>query len=127
MLIGPWLFLLLQTEAQTALIDGTSLTSVLFFVSLTTALLALVLLNASFMAPYVKGFLWGGLGNALITLILMGVVRFETFVTTLSSQRIPIAIADLSGWHVLSVFVLTGLLGAIFVRWCVWPLGSVRK
>lgn len=124
MLIGPWLFLLLKTEAQTALIDGTSLTSLLFFVSLTTAFLALVLLNASFMVPYVKGLLWGGLGNTLITLILMGVVRYETFVTTLSSQRIPIAIADLSGWHVLSVFVLTGLLGAIFVRWCVWPLGS---
>ncbi len=125
MLIGPWLFLLLQTESQTALIDGTSLTSLLFFGSLTTALLALVLLNASFMVPYVKGLLWGGLGNVLITLILMGVVRYETFITTLSSQRIPIAIADLSGWHVLSVFVLTGLLGAIFVRWCVWPLGYV--
>jgi len=124
MLIGPWLFLLLQTESQTALIDGTSLTSLLFFVSLTTAFLGLVLLNASFMVPYVKGLLWGGLGNVLITLILMGVVRYETFVTTLSSQRIPIAIAALSGWHVLSVFVLTGLLGAIFVRWCMWPLGS---
>jgi len=56
----------------------------------------LVLLNASFMVPYVKGLLWGGLGNVLITLILMGVVRYETFITTLSSQRNPIAIADLT-------------------------------
>ncbi len=122
MLIGPWLFLLLKNGAQSALIDGTSLTSVLFFGSLTTALLSLVLLNASFMAPYVKGLLLGGLGNALITLILMGIVRYETFMTTLSSQRIPMAMADLSMWHVLSVFVLTGLLGVILVRWCVWSL-----
>lgn len=125
-LIGPWLFLLLNTESQTALIDGVSLTSVLFFVSLTTALLALVLLNASFMVPHMKGLLWGGLGNALLTLIMMGIVRYEAFVTTLSFHRIPVAIVDLSGWHVLSVFVLTGLLGAIMVRWCVWPLESTR-
>lgn len=122
MLIGPWLFLLLRPESQTVLFNATSLTSLLFFVSLTTALFAMVLFNASFMAPDVKGFLWGGLGNVLMTLILMGIVRYETFVSTLSSQGIPIAIAELSGWHVLSVFLLTGLLGVILVRWCVWPL-----
>jgi hypothetical protein len=125
MLIGPWLFLLLHPESQTVLFDGTSLTSLLFFVSLTTALLAMVSFNASFMAPYVKGFLWSGLVNVLVTLILMGIVRYETFVSTLFSQRIPIAIAELSGWHVLSVFVLTGLLGVILVRWCVWPLALI--
>ena len=126
MLIGPWLFLLLNTKSQTALIDGISLTSVLFFLSLTTALLALVLLNASFMVPHMKGLLWGGLVNALLTLIMMGIVRYEAFVTTLSFHRLPVAIVDLSEWHVVSVFVLTGLLGAIMIRWCVWPLESVR-
>jgi hypothetical protein len=127
MLIGPWLFLLLNAESQTVLIDGLSLTSVLFFVSLTTALLALVLLNASFMVPHMKGLLWGGLVNALLTLIMMGIVRYEAFVTTLSFHQIPVAIVELSGWHVLSVFILTGLLGAIMVRWCVWPLESVSN
>ena len=71
-LVGPWLFLLLQSRPQAALIEGTSLTSIIFFVSLTTALLALVLLNASFMAPHVKGLVLGGLGNVAITLVLMG-------------------------------------------------------
>lgn len=121
MLIGPWLFLLLPSSPQMALIEGTSLTSLLFFVSLTTALLALVLLNASFMAPHVKGLVWGGLGNVAMTLVLMGIVRYEAFGATLSSHRIPFAIADLTGWHVLSVFVLLGLCGALLLRWCVWP------
>lgn len=121
MLIGPWLFLLLQNQPQTALIEGTSLTSIIFFVSLTTALLALVLLNASFMAPHVKGLVLGGLGNVAIALVLMGIVRYETIGATIVSQRIPLALAELTGWHVLSVFVLMGLFGAILVRWCVWP------
>jgi len=121
MVIGPWLFLLLKNAPQAALIEGTSLTSIIFFVSLTTALLALVLLNASFMVPHVKGLVLGGLANVAITLVLMGIVRYETFAATLSSQRIPFAIGELTGWQVLSVFVLMGLLAAILVRWCVWP------
>jgi hypothetical protein len=125
MLIGPWLFLLLKNGPQTALIEGTSLTSIIFFVSLTTALLALVLLNASFMAPHVKGLVLGGLANAAITLVLMGIVRYETIAATLFSQRIPFAIGELTGWHVLSVFVLMGLLSAILLRWCVRPSVSI--
>ena len=84
MLIGPWLFLLLKNGPQAALIEGVSLTSIIFFVSLTTALLALVLLNASFMAPHVKGLVLGGLANAAITLVLMGIIRYETIASTLS-------------------------------------------
>ena len=120
-LIGPWLFLLLKNGPQTVLIEGVSLTSIIFFVSLTTALLALVLLNASFMVPHVKGLVLGGLANVAMTLVLMGIVRYETITATLSSQRIPFAIGELTEWHVLSVFVLTGLFGAVLVRWCVWP------
>ncbi len=125
MLIGPWLFLLLNNGPQAAFIEGTSLTSIIFFVSLTTALLALVFLNASFMVPHVKGLVLCGLANVVITLVLMGIVRYETFAATLSSQRIPFAIGELTGWHVLSVFVLMGLLAAILVRWCVWPSVSI--
>ena len=125
MLIGPWLFLLLNNGAQAAFIEGTSLTSIIFFVSLTTALLALVFLNASFMVPHVKGLVLCGLANVVITLVLMGIVRYETFAATLSSQRIPFAIGELTGWHVLSVFVLMGLLAAILMRWCVRPSVSI--
>jgi hypothetical protein len=121
MLIGPWLFLLLPSRPQMALIEGASLTSLIFFVSLTTALLGLVLLNASFMAPHVKGLVWGGLGNVGMTLVLMGIIRYEAFGATLFSHGIPFAMAELTGWHVLSVFILLGLCGALLVRWCVWP------
>ena len=125
MLIGPWLFLLLQQRPQMVLIEGTSLTSVIFFVSLTAALLALVFLNASFMVPHVKGLVWAGLGNVAITLVLMGIIRYETFGATLFAHNIPSAMAELSGWHVLSVFALLALLGSLVVRWCVWPSVSI--
>lgn len=121
MLIGPWLFLLLQNGPQVALIEGTSLTSLIFFVSLTAALLALVLLNASFMVPHMKGFVWGGLVNVVITLVLMGIIRYEAFGATLYEHNIPFALVELSGWHVLSVFMVLGLLGVVLVRWCMWP------
>ena len=121
MLIGPWLFLLIQNRPQMILIEGTSLTSLIFFVSLTTALLALVLLNASFMVPHVKGLVWGGMGNVAVTLVLMGIVRYETFGATLVAQKIPFAMAELSGWHILSVFVLLTVVGSLLMRWCVWP------
>jgi len=127
MLIGPWLFLLLQHKPQVALIEGVSLTSIIFFVSVTAAFLALVLLNASFMAPHVKGLVWGGLANVAMTLVLMGIVRYETFVATLASQRIPFATAALTGWHVLSVFMLMGLFGVILMRWCVWPSALIYR
>ena len=121
MLIGPWLFLLLQDRPQVVLIEGTSLMSIIFFVSLTTALLALVFLNASFMVPHVKGLVWSGLGNVAITLVLMGIIRYEVFGATLFAHNIPFGMTELSGWHVLSVFILLALLGIILVRWCVWP------
>ena len=121
MLIGPWLFLLLQERPQMVLIEGTTLTSIIFFVSLTAAFFALVFLNASFMVPHVKGLVWAGLGNVAITLVLMGIIRYETFGETLFAHHIPFATAELSGWHVLSVFALLVLLGSLLLRWCVWP------
>ncbi len=121
MLIGPWLYLLLQSRPQAALIEGTTLTSLIFFVSLTAALFALVLLNASFMAPHVSGLVWGGLANVAMTLVMMGIVRYEAFGATLFSHNIPFAMPELSGWHVLSVFLLLGLLAVVLVRWCVGP------
>ncbi len=121
MLIGPWLYLILQSRPQAAFIEGTTLTSLIFFVSLTAALFALVLLNASFMAPHVSGLVWGGLGNVCLTLVMMGIVRYEAFGSTLFSHNIPFAMPGLSGWHVLSVFLLLGLLAMVLVRWCVGP------
>ncbi len=121
-LIGPWLFLVLNEAPRGGLIDGASLSSAFFFVGVTTALLAMVFLNASFMVPQVKGLVWGGLICTGITLVLMGMIRYTMFLGTLQAQGIPIAIGNLTLFHLLTVLVLTGLVGAILVRWCVWPL-----
>jgi hypothetical protein len=122
MLIGPWLFLVLGEVPRGDLIDGSGLASALFFVSVTAALVALVLLNASFMVPHVKGLVWGGVISVVMTLVLMGIIRYMMFLATLRSQGIPIAIGSVTLFHLMTVLVLTGLLGAILIRWCVRPL-----
>jgi hypothetical protein len=122
MLIGPWLFLVLGKVPRADLIDGAGFASALFFVSVTAALVALVLLNASFMVPHVKGLVWGGLISVVITLVLMGIIRYEMFLATLHSKGVPIAIGSVTPFHLLTVLILMGLVGAILVRWCVTPL-----
>ena len=127
MVIGPWLFLVLGEGSRGNLIDGMSLTSLIFFVSLTAYLLALVLLNASFMVPYVTGLAWGGLFSALTTIVLMGVIRYAMFGATTHSHHIPMALDPITLLHVGSVVLVVGLLLIVFVRWCVWPLSAVAS
>jgi len=123
--IGPWLFLVVGEAPRGGLIDGAGFASALFFVSVTAALVALVLLNASFMVPHVKGLVWGGLISVMITLMLMGMIRYEMFLATLHSKGVPIAIGSVTSFHLLTVLILTGLLGAILYRWCVRPLHAL--
>lgn len=122
MLIGPWLFLVLGEVPRGGLIDGAGLPSAFFFVGVMAALVAMVLLNASFMVPQVKGLVWGGLMCTVFTLVLMGMIRYAMFLGTLRAQGIPIAIGDVTVFHLLTVLVLTGLVGTILVRWCVRPI-----
>jgi len=121
MLIGPWLFLVLGEVPRGGLIDMSGLPSALFFVGVMAALVALVLLNASFMVPQVKGLVWGGLLCTVTTLVLMGMIRYVMFLDTLEAQGIPIAIGSVTLFHLLTVLVLTGLAGAVLIRWCLRP------
>jgi hypothetical protein len=121
MFIGPWLFLVLDEVPRGGLIDGAGLASAVFFVSVMFALVALVLLNASFMVPHVKGLVLGGLISVVVPLVLMGIIRYVIFLNTLHSQGIPVAVERVTPFHLLTVMILTGLLGAILVRWCVRP------
>jgi len=75
--VGPWLLLSLPDDVRMRLVDGTSLSSLVFFVSLTLALFAVVLLNASLMVPHVRGMVWTGLGSLFLTMGLMVMVREE--------------------------------------------------
>lgn len=119
MLIGPWLFLVLGEVPRSALIDGSGFASALFFVGVMTALVALVLLNAAFMVPHVKGLVWGGLFSVVITLVLMGLIRYVVFLNTLHAQGIPIATGNVTPFHLFTVLVFLSLLAVILVRWCV--------
>jgi hypothetical protein len=121
MLIGPWLFLVLDEVPRGVLIDGSGFASALFFVSVMAAFVALVFLNASFMVPHVNGLVWGGLISVVITLVLMGMIRYVIFLNTLHVKGIPIAVGSLTPFHLLTVMVFLGLLGAMLVRWCVTP------
>lgn len=122
MFIGPWLFLVLGEVPRGGLIDGAGLASVFFLVGVMAALVAMVLLNASFMVPHVKGLVWGGIMCTVITLVLMGIIRYVTFLRTLEAQGIPIAIGNVTVFHLLTVLVLTGLVGTVLVRWCLRPI-----
>ena len=125
MVVGPWLFLMLHEGSRGSLIDGMGLSSLVFFISLTSYLLALVFLNATFMVPHVLGLAWGGLVSALSTLVLMGVVRYAMVEVTAEYHRIPMALDVLTLPQLLPVLLILVLFIGILVRWCVWPLTFV--
>ncbi len=122
MVVGPWLFLMLHEGSRGSLIDGMGLTSLVFFVSLTFYLLALVFLNATFMVPHVTGLAWVGLLSAGTTLVLMGVVRYAMVGVSAEYHRIPSAWEVVTLPQLLPVMAFILLFIGILVRWCVWPL-----
>jgi hypothetical protein len=75
--IGPWLLVSLPPEVRAHLLSGGNSASILFFVSLTLALLALVLLNASMMVPQIRWLAWTGMASLVGTIFLMIIVREE--------------------------------------------------
>ena len=84
--VGPWLLMTLPQGVRDGLVDGGSLSSLVFFLSLTFALLALVLLNAALMVPHVRGLVWSGIGSLILTVVLMLVVRGEVRKAWISSH-----------------------------------------
>lgn len=105
-MIGPWLFLALPPEVREQLLAGDTQSSVVFFVSLTLALLALVLLNASLMAPHVRGLVWSGIVSLMLTTVLMVVVRVEVRNAWLGSSFTGVTSPELSGLAVMSTILL---------------------
>ena len=108
-IVGPWLLLTLPDEVRMRLVDGVSLSSLVFFVSLTFALLALVLLNASLMVPQARGLVWAGLGSLFLTIVLMVVVREEVRKTWMQSYSGAGIFQELSLAVVLGVTIMIGL------------------
>ena len=75
--VGPWLLWSLPDHVRAPLVNGGTFGSMMFFVSLTTALFALVLLNASVVAPQYRWLALGGVGSLIVTFATMIVVREE--------------------------------------------------
>ncbi len=102
--VGPWLLLALPDYVRGALVSGETVGSLAFFVSLTCALLGLVLLNAALMVPKSKGLALGGLISLMVTIALMVVVRDQVrydwlrphFDPSLSQQDLSIVMISLS-------------------------------
>ena len=111
--VGPWLLFALPDEVRMRLVDGASLSSMVFFVSLTLALLGLVLLNASLMVPHVRGLVWAGLGSLFLTIVTMVIVREEVRRAWMQSSVGADTFQELSGGVVLGV--LLAILGASVV------------
>ena len=101
--VGPWLLMTLPQGIRDGLLDGGSVSSLVFFLSLTCALLALVLLNAALMVPQARGLVWSGIGSLILTVVLMVVVRGEIRKAWFSSHLEPKTLEELSVWVVLTV------------------------
>lgn len=118
--VGPWLLVALPDEVRTHLVDGASLSSLVFFASLTFALIALVLLNAALMAPHVRGLVWTGLGSLFLTFVFMVMVREEVRTMWMQSYNGADAYQELSWPVVLGVVIMIGLgflaLGLVSTR-----------
>ena len=112
--VGPWLLFTLPQGVRDGLVDGGSVGSLVFFLSLTSALLALVLLNAALMVPQTRGLVWSGVGSLVLTAVLMVIVRGEVRKSWSHVHLESKTVEELSGWVVLSVIVIIfGGLGVL--------------
>jgi hypothetical protein len=123
--VGPWLLLALPDEVRMRLVDGASLSSLVFFVSLTFALFALVLLNASLMVPHVRGLVWTGLGSLFLTIVLMVMVREEVRKAWMQTYAGVDTFDELSAGVVLGV-IITSLLGFLIMSRVIKGVSKVQ-
>ena len=108
--VGPWFLLALPSEVRFYLVDGTSVVSLIFFVSLTLTLLSLVLLNSSLMIPQKRGLVWGGIGSLILTTVFMVLVREEVRKVWMTSLGGTVQIGELS-WIVVGSVVVIIFMG----------------
>lgn len=111
--VGPWFMLALPSDVRFYLVDGTSVASLIFFMSLTLTLLSLVLLNSSLLVPQKIGLVWGGVGSLVLTVVFMVLVREEVRKVWIIAQGQSVGVGELSWIVVLSVVAI--MLGGLFV------------
>ncbi|WP_447971161.1 hypothetical protein [Nitrospira sp. M1] len=107
--VGPWFLLALPSDVRFHLVDGTSVVSLIFFVSLTLTLLSLVLLNSSLMIPQKRGLVWGGVGSLIVTMVCMVLIREEVRKIWMTLNGEPTHLGELSWLVVSSVMGIMGV------------------
>jgi hypothetical protein len=117
--VGPWLVLSLPGPVRDVLLSGHNPASLIFFSSLTFALLALVLLNAALVAPHARGFTWGGVGCLLVTFALMPVVRDRVRHHWLAGHFDPGALPTAPQWRMIGLFAILLLVAVAVVAYLV--------
>ena len=123
--VGPWLLMTLPQGVRDGLVDGGTLSSLVFFLSLTFALLALVLLNAALMVPQARGLVWSGLGSLVLTIVLMVIVRGEVQKAWVNAHLESKTVDELSVWVVLIVIIT--IIGGLGVLGRLMTIGTSPK
>ncbi len=75
--VGPWLLWSLPDHVRIPLVNGGTYGSIVFFISLSAALFAIVMLNASVVAPQYRWLALAGVASLLVTFGTMIIVREE--------------------------------------------------
>ena len=101
--------LALPASIRLHLIEGTSVVSLIFFLSLTLTLLSLVLLNSSLMIPHKRGLVWGGVGSLILTTVFMVLIREEVRKVWMRSLGEQVHVAPLSWSVVIGVVGIVGV------------------
>jgi hypothetical protein len=122
MVIGPWLLLSLPEHVRVALLSGSNLASILFFVSVICGLISLVLLNAALMVPSYQGFSIGGVMGLMITVALMVVIREQVRWYWLIDHVESLTVAADPQWGLLRPLLVWAviIMGMGMVGWKRW-------
>ena len=125
--VGSWVLVVSLDSVRDYFLSGIHFGSVLFFTNLLSALLGLVFMNASFIAPQVKGLVWGGWISIFFALVLMGFVRYESMRMALESLAGPVRLEPVDNPDVaLCLFLMSGAAFFILKRW-LGPSGTRRS
>jgi len=117
--VGPWLLMSLPASVRGVLIDGGSTSSLVFFTALTFALLALVLLNASIIAPQARVLDVGGVGSLAITMSLMAIVRDRVRTLWLAPHFDTTALPVTPQWGFIALFAVFLLVAVCLIIYLV--------
>lgn len=117
--VGPWLLMSLPPAVRGVLIDGGSTPSIVFFTALTFALLALVLLNASIIAPQARAFAAGGVASLAVTMSLMAVVRDRVRALWLTPHFDTTTLPVSPQWGFIALFAVFLLFAVVLISYLV--------